>query len=942
MAIRKQTALRISKSSNVMTMSWKLGDFYDSQQTYWSVQGQKVRTTLEGDATTVSYTIPLNSFYPQTSKKLPSVTIGVRGIKNGKAGSWVTATYKFVAPNKPVVTKGSLKFLWSTNTAYISGKGLPELEDVLYQRVNSTTAVQKNVKWGTDSSSSDFTSVAGNSASGEVSYTETTKVEWFRCCARGLNGSSAWVYSYHVDAEPYTPAITSMKASGKNITIKWSVASSAEHPIDYQMTEYCYAKPTSQTSKGVPICPNGVTWATGRANISKTARKTTFPITQLPPTDECLFIRVCTVCESHTTYSEAVFAMAGSLVAPTIQSIIPNTSTKTTIITFTNNSTCTLSKIAAINSSGKILGTASHDASTITVKGIPSDENLFGIRAWVGKSASKPKMRSDNVFVTTGNIPLAPTSVAVEATEREGVAELSWEIPWSDAQGAEVSWADHDDAWESTAEPERFEINQRATWWNIANLISGVEYFFRVRLKDTAGIYSPYSSMVALSFASAPGKPVLTSSAVTIQPGEAFQLSWTYETTDTTEQDLAVIYESGVEIARVENNSQRLSITPAWLYGTSHSLTVQTTSKSGYLSAMSDAITITVAAQPEISPVSSSITSGITNGVLTDLPIVIAVTGAGAGGQTTIKIERLKDYFVERPNGSLTEGYDGETIYATTFAGERTLTIGLDDLVGAFDDGGDYRLTATVQDSVGQKASSYLDFTVSWTHQAEEPDTATVVIDQTNLTARLEATAPASFETGDSVDIYRLSADKPELIVKGGLYGQGYIDPYPASNGGYRFVDVTANGDYTTETGIAWIDVPNNFTLKEAVIDFNNERLILPYNLEINSSWEKDFEETKYLNGHVVGDWNASVSRTGSISSVLLQNDSRIATIRDLAAWSGICHVRTPDGSSYSANVQVSESASFSSLAKNFTFSITRVDPEDYEGLEEEEEDNND
>lgn len=935
MAILKQTALNITKTGNVLTLDWKLADFYDSQEAYWSIDGKNVITTLLGTDTSVSYTIPVANYYPNTEKKLASVTIAVRGIVAGKAGAWVTATYKFVAPNKPVVTKEPLKFLWNTDESYIVGKGDPDVQDVEYQRVDSTTATQNQVVWGTAPSSSNFVDMTGNLPSGEVAYTETAGIEWFRCCSRGLNGQSAWVYAYHLAAMPYAATGLVAKASGKNVTLSWKPTVSAEHPMDYQQIQYCYATPIAVDTSGNPVCPSGVVWTIGENNIVPTAKTATFPITQLPPYDQCLFIRIVSVYEGSTAESEPIFAMAGSLLSPTLLSVVSDPNTKTTVLTFSDNSNVPMSQIAVITSANRVLGTAAHGATSLTVRGVPTSKVQFGIRAWIGASASKPKMRSDNVFLTAGNVPLAPTNVAAVATERDGVAEISWDIPWTDAEGAEISWADHDDAWESTKGPETFAIDQRATWWNVADLISGIVYYFRVRLKDTSDTYSPYSDMVSLSFASAPGKPVLTSSAVAVQPGESFQLAWTYETTDTTDQALAVIYDNGVELARVENNSQRMSVTPAWLYNTSHSLTVKTTSRSDQISEMSDPVVITVAARPEISPIDSAISSGITDGVLTDLPIVMEVTGAGEGGQTTIKIERLKDYFVERPDESVTEGYDGETIFAIAYGGDGELTIGADDLVGSFDDGGDYRLTAIVQDSVGQKASSYLDFTVKWTHQAETP-TAAVVIDPDTLMARIRAYAPASYESGDTVDIYRLSADKPELIVKGGNFGTYYIDPYPASNGGYRFVDITANGDYTNETGIAWIDIDHDLVLKEAIIDFGGgERLALPYNLELQSSWEKDFEETKYLNGHVVGDWNKAVSRSVSINTLLLRNDERIATIRDLAVWSGICHVRTPDGSSYSADVQVSESASYSTKAVSFTFNITRVDPEGYEGIDE-------
>lgn len=936
MAIEKQTALSITKTGNVLTMTWKLADFYDSQQAFWSIDGNMVLTELDGNDTSVSYTIPVANYFPNTEQKLAAITIGVRGVVNGKAASWASATYRFMAPKPPIVSKEGLKFKWTTDTAYVAGRGEPSVTDVEYQRVDSTSGTQNQVKWGTDPSSSDFTDVTGAAASGEVSFTETNKIEWFRCCARGLNGQSAWVYAKHVNAAPYPATALEAKVVGTNVSLTWVTRATAEHPLDYQYIQYCYATPTAEDALGKPICPDGVTWITGVNNISNIATQQSFPITQFPATDKCLFLRVCTVCESYTSVSDPIFAVGGPLVNPTLSSVTTDPITKNTVVTFVDNSTVSLSKIAIVTSKSKVLATIPHGTTTATVKFVPNKDNLIGLRAFQGAAATRPNMKSDDVFSTAGDVPLAPTNVAAIPTAKDGVVEVSWDLPWTDATGAEISWADHDDAWQSTDGPKTYEIEDRVTQWNVAGLVSGLIYYFRVRLKDSAGVYSPYSNTVTVSFASAPGKPILTSSAVAVQPGEAFQLAWTYETSDTTEQAMAIIYDNGVELTRVENNSQRLSVTPAWLYGSSHSLTVQTVSRSGFISTMSDPVVINVAARPTISPIASAISSGITNGVLTDLPIVMEVTGAGEGGQTTIKIERLKDYFVSRPDGSVTDGYGGETIYAISYSGDGELTINAEDLVGAFDDGGEYRLTAIVQDSVGQKAESYLDFVVGWTHQAEAP-TATVTVDTANLIAKVTATAPASYVLGDTVDIYRLSADKPELIVKGGEFGTTYVDPYPASNGGYRFVDITANGDYANATGIAWIDKTCSLVLEEAIIDFNGERLTLPYNLDLQSTWDKDFEETAYLNGHIVGDWNEAVSKTISLNAVLERGNAQNAIVRDLAVWTGLCHVRTPDGSSYSADIQVSESANFSTKAVSYVFNITRVDPEGYEGVDEEE-----
>lgn len=52
--------------------------------------------------------------------------------------------------------------------------------------------------------------------------------------------------------------------------------------------------------------------------------------------------------------------------------------------------------------------------------------------------------------------------------------------------------------------------------------------------------------------------------------------------------------------------------------------------------------------------------------------------------------------------------------------------------------------------------------------------------------------------------------------------------------------------------------------------------------------------------------------------------------MRRLATSAGICHVRTKDGSSYAADVQVSESYAVSNGHKlvSFSLTITRVDTE--------------
>ena len=60
-----------------------------------------------------------------------------------------------------------------------------------------------------------------------------------------------------------------------------------------------------------------------------------------------------------------------------------------------------------------------------------------------------------------------------------------------------------------------------------------------------------------------------------------------------------------------------------------------------------------------------------------------------------------------------------------------------------------------------------------------------------------------------------------------------------------------------------------------------------------------------------------------------------IEAVRRLADNAGICHVRTKDGSSYAADVQVSEKYNYASGLKtyDYTLAITRVEPEELEGM---------
>lgn len=326
------------------------------------------------------------------------------------------------------------------------------------------------------------------------------------------------------------------------------------------------------------------------------------------------------------------------------------------------------------------------------------------------------------------------------------------------------------------------------------------------------------------------------------------------------------------------------------------------------------------------------------------MPFTATATGAGAGCTTAYAIERVGSFHAAKPDESDVNGQDGETVALVNGIGEQQVTINVEDLIGSLDDEGKYRLVVTVQDGLGQSAQDSVEFEVHWAHQAIIPD-ADYEIDDENMVAYITPIAPEGMETGDVADIYRLSTDKPELITPSAAWGTKYVDPYPAigENGGYRVVFRTANGDFVTEDKEnAWVDLDAEILDTEYnLIDFDGNTIQLYYNVDYSSSWEKDFTETRYLGGSVHGDWNAVVGRSGSISTVMLPltDMDTIEMMRRLAVHTGICHVRTRDGSSYAADIQVSEDRSHEDreMVASFSMSITRVDPEEYDGMTYEE-----
>lgn len=1001
---KKPTGLTLKRSNSTFTLSWKKGDNnYNEGQSVQYRTNLKGWTDLTAGTSTTSKSVTLNKSYlfPTTSKKLNWIEMRVRGkresYKSGKktitptVSDWAVKRYTINVPRKPVLTEklnetltNVCTFSWTVETQTTDSYWYTDTEWQSFIIKDSNVTDGSVFAWN-DSKAGWRTGTKASNYS--VTITEDTATiadgswtRWFRVRSRGVHGVSEWRYIKHVYGLPYQAIVSSavatmQEAGGFQCRVKWEAPSNPSHPIDKTIVEYSTAVPEANLK-----CPDDTSWTD--ANVSKDTSGydvAVFPIDRLLSEDQCLFVRVNTQHDNVITYGLPVLAEGGvgSLKNPELRQVQLGDNYRVTI-TAENNSDVEdsylviLYRPASDPTSEIAIGTIPHGSTSANVQAPDwshEEAFAFGVYAAVGDYETithDSALMKSNIVWGSGDVPKAPTNVRISSTSISGTIRVEWDWAWSEADGAELSWADHEDAWESTEQPETFVIpNINKARWNISNLDTGVKWYVKVRLMKGSGdnaTFGGYSETAVIDLTSAPSIPTLVLSEPVITDDGNVTASWVYTTTDGTNQVYAEICEAevtseGIEYGRViahTETAQHIIINAAdagWETGHTYNLCVRVVSASGRVSdEWSQPVAVMVAEPLNVEITDTSLVEE-TETIVTDegtetrefmslkeSPLSLTISGAGENGNVIVAVERSAAYYVDRPDETQFTGHDGETIALYSQDGDGTIEI--TDLIGSLDDGASYRIVATIKDELGQTDETSIDFEVHWQHQALIPEGA-VEYDSENLIAKITPTAPAGALSTDVCDIYRLSADKPQLVVKDGTFGTTYVDPYPAIGqfGGYRIVFKTANGDYITEDNeIAWLDLTDeHIDTDTSIIDFEGGRIALRYNVDLSSSWAKDFTETKYLGGSVQGDWNPAVSRTSSISAVAITitDEEQIELIHRLADNPSICHVRTKEGSSFAADVQVAEDYTHDKRGKigSYTFQITRVDINTLDGM---------
>ena len=338
-------------------------------------------------------------------------------------------------------------------------------------------------------------------------------VRWFRACGIGYAGNSGWVYDKHVYAPPNRARNTSatykeLAGGGAQISVTWQSDVSEYRPIDKVSVKYLAHAPivsikesgnTMTMSLSAPNTDSG--WTTLQepgGNGGGRSASVTVP-TKLNA-DECAFVRIDNKHDEVFTYGAPVMANGGTgrLATPSFSGeITPGGEGMENLYTINVNRGTSIDNAAiAIHfrtdkqqSRNDVIGIIPPKGSSryrgdtiqVWIPSLPVGENpSFGVRAFVGDytplaptSSTSPtyytvkniKMQSDTNW-TGGVVPLPPQLTISQISS--DTVQAAWTWSWTDANSAELSWANHEDAWYSTDEPSKYIVsNGNVSRWNI-------------------------------------------------------------------------------------------------------------------------------------------------------------------------------------------------------------------------------------------------------------------------------------------------------------------------------------------------------------------------------------------------------------------------------------------------------------------------------------------
>lgn len=929
----------VGANTHYMKADWKVpgdltnvkkGDRAQGQYIYWwlGIAGKDPKEVKKtGNESLTTHQINLNnltigsktytraSFYPNTTRKLSYVTVGVQPYNSEGKGPTAKEKREFQKPRAPQISafsfnssNGEVSCTITTN----AGTDYHERYDTRYKMVvkntrTGTTAVVTN----TSSTNTTTTLTYDASDYQNLSYKQYIKIT-VSAWARGYAGDSETVSKTYYVGYPAQATIknvktTSTDSSGK-CTIELKTNSTVEHHVDGIRLEYLGNVTYSKASD----IPGNESWESTDIVDDAQCSALAIGVTDLiPDRGKYTWVRLKTWHASEAVlYRYSEYMRLKDLEEPAATATDdkihvlwtqPGADGKSIIVQLgwnknglddstgteltwaededTWKSTQSPEEYEFTWSDGVLTygGVTYNDSANIVIKELEEGTKYYiRARRYLEGDPTTYSQYTDAAICITSETPEA----VVASCERYVASDASLPVYWTFSGDALQK------EWQIVLKEELAETftgDGTTKTFTVANDITDI---VEVTINDTPT--SAYTqSGRDITFTNAPAN------------GADIEITYTADTT--------VLANGDGSIGSTQISAERLAS-----FAVNHTVafTVQVSTGGGFV--VSELHTVTIIDRPTLSlTVSSSLTVqpfsfNATVSQLSDL--VVIVTSQGASGQFPLGLMRQTV---------------GDTIYSGVVSPEWTasgnnwiasitLPEGLD-----FWNLGVYTLTVAAIDRTTELQSDDIaaSFTIAWTNTAVDPSTGVTltpvdtVDDAGNHVQAVDITltAPTGSAASDVFDIYRVTGDGPRLIGEGFPLTATVRDEYSPFGEGmtqvYRIALRTVDGD------VAFADIEYVASGKSLRFDWAEGQLELPYNISVADKYSKDVEFRKHMNGSVDGYWNQNITRTALLNSdvIRLNNQEDILRARSLARYTGPVFVRTPDGSAYEANVNVSD-----------------------------------
>ena len=894
MAITYKSA-NIKREKNKYTLNWKLSSTTNvsnikTRFSYFNGKGKKnviKNDKVSKSTTSKSFTLDRKDFYPYTKVICKKIRIGIQWVGSNSKGAWETRDFKIYKPPAPSLSA----ITCSTDTTKLTFKSTLTGKDTTStnaERQRCKYTLTRTTKAGSSKLQNDKDIADGvmGKVSQDITWTETKT---------SLPNDGDYIHY------TLTARAQGLRGDSKNLTKHYYVGWAANLTI---------------SSVNVDKKQNNVV-VNIKEDVTKYSHETsTTPITSIT-------LQYChTTSNDQTAWDWTDVTDVNTLLA--------------------QSKNCTVEALKNGYQKGEYI--------YVRLKSDNDMGSMFGYsEPWNVTELHLP----DNESASTTEVKVTS---AIAGTDGESVHAI---IGWSnDSYNATLlAWSTDQDTWRSNTDPEKFELpdtkwedetSQTSEYANsctvkIKGLDEATTYYFRARRYDTEddSSYSGWSEdITSCKTGTTPAGVTLTAPA-SIAYGKALTVAWVVggERTQTAWQLLDV--SDGEEIAIAAGDDATVAHTiPASYLADKEQITLQVKAATGGEFYGSNLCGVAIKQSPTIT-ISDTSSSTTTGRVITTLPWTFDVKGK-EGTQLSYMLvacgvtSAMPDYTQEQ--------FEGDIIYSSTAtisgtadtSGLVTNTIELpntiqltdtarytlhviptyDDITGD-DTSPSWTYTTTEDESAETPVTMEIttsDYTVDWEHKATASEDIAVVTDASALTATITPQAPTGAAEGDLCALYRVTPDGVYLIADDVKFGSSVTDRWaPYGNGElvYRVATKTDLGDYD------WVDVEYSLTGKMLRIDWAENSVLLPYNIAINDSWEKDYEGVTYLDGSRQGYWNEGATHSASLSTDIIKVTDKATDrlLRDLAQYTDSVFVRTPNGQAYEGNISVSLDLSYDSAA---------------------------